>query len=845
MRLWWTLGLVTLGAVFLSQLPLANSTGTETSDRFPSGRELLGFARPTVGKTERALVSAQAEQLIEQGLAEDRQGRPATALRHFQAAVQLARQSGAELSEARALVNSGDVSANLGDLDAAFSSYEQAREKWSHGGFNADRLRTLQALARLYLQIVEPARAIDFLREADKIDPNRAANLHLLGMAFYEGGRAGFALGLLRRALDQARVERDPELEARVLADTASVAASLNNIELAAVSLDASLLISQERKIPTIEAYARAGRGTVLGLQGRFDEALAEFDRAASMFRSLGEPESLAIVLARKASLERRRGNLAAALEVSRQAMDLIEAQRLEITSPRARAAWLAASSDPYEIQIDVLWQLARRERGSGSEALAFEVSEQIRARTLYEALAAGGTSRRPDTADLQRQRREVTLALRKLEGEKLHLFPPEGEGARARLAQIQAEIRTLLGRESELWEKLRRSDPRSALAGLQPLKLPQVQSLLDPDTALLAYTLGEERSFAWWIEQDSLTMVEIPGRKKIEETAGEVQKLLARDGLARRSKERQLDALLAQLSDLVLAPLADRLSRVHHLAIVPDGALQTIPFAALPQPRTASQTGEALIANHALVFLPSPSTLAALRQRAEEREEKPDKLIAVIAYPVTSPNDPRIAHPAVQIPEPVELGRLPQTEKEAKTILSFVPKGMGRLILGFEAVPEVIKDPDLRRYRYIHFGAHSLVDPRNPELSGIVLSGFTPDGGRRNGRLSFYEIYDLDLPVDLVSLSTCRSADGPQIRREGPITMTRSFLYAGASRVLGTLWNVGDKAAQELTSAFYEGILRKGKTPAESLRDAQDAMRRNNWSRRDWGAFVLQGDWR
>jgi CHAT domain-containing protein len=849
MRRWWILGLVSLGAVFLGQHPPSVFVNATLSG-VPHSIAHLGVARASVGKADDRLVNERAEQLIVLGLTEDRRGHPVAALEHFQEALRLARQSKAELSEARALANSGDVSSNLGDLDAAFTFYEQAREKWTRVGSDGDRLRTSQALARLYLQIGEPARTIDLLREAaGKIDSDRAANLHLFGMAFYQGGHAGFALGLLRRALDRARFEGDDELEAFVLADTASVAAHLGQVKQATASLEECLRVSQEKKIPQTEAYARAGLGSMLALQNRFDEARAELDLADAMFRSLGEPESLAIVLARKAMLEQRRGDLAAALTLSREAMGLIEAQRREIASPRARASLLGVSSDPYEIQIDVLQRLGERAPGHGYEARAFEVSEQIRARTLYEALAAGGTSRRPGTADLQRQRRQVTLDLRNLERERLRLRAPSGAEDRARLAQIDAELRNLLTRENEIWEKLRRSDPRSALAGLQPLGLPQVQALLDPDTALLAYTLGRERSFAWWIERGSLTMLELPARREIEEVAGEIQSLLADTAPRRAPRDRQrIDWLLTRLSKLVLAPVADRLPHVRRLAVVPDGALQTIPFAALPQPAAQGvRGGEPLVASHVLVVLPSPSTLAALRQRAAERKKRPDKLIVIIADPVFAENDPRIAHTVSPAPamERSGLRRLPQTEKEAAKILGLVQEGMGRAILGFDAVPEIIKDPDLRRYRYIHFGTHGLVDPKTPELSGIVLSGFTPDGMQRNGRLPFYEVYDLDLPADLVSLSTCRSADGPQIRREGPITMTRSFLYAGASRVLGTLWNVSDGAARELTILFYEGVLRKKQAPAEALRNAQDAMRRNEWPLRDWAAFVLQGDWR
>jgi CHAT domain-containing protein/Tfp pilus assembly protein PilF len=825
-RRWWILGLVSLGAVALGRGLPSMSVVDLLSRSLGRGDGHLGLVRPPPRKADTALEDEQAERLIARGIDEERRGRPAAALEHFQEALRLARRAGAELSEARALDHCGYVSWNLGEIDTASTFYEQALEKWSRVGSHPGRLQTLQSFARLHLLIGEPARAIDLLREAEKIQPYQAANLHLFGMSFFLGGRDGFALQMLHRALDQTRLEGDAELEALVLADIGSVALRLGEIEQSAASFKECLQLSEERKLPRVEAYARSGLGRVLGAQGQIDEAMTELDRSAAMFRSLGEPMSLAIVLAGEALLERQRGNLDAALALSGEAVDLIEAQRLEIAGPRARAALLGVLSDPYEIQIDVLQRLSERAPRRGFEAWAFEVSEKIRARTLYEGLA-GGTSRRPGTADLQRQRREVTFELRNLAREKLRLSGAPAEEARSGLERIDAGLREHLARESELWERLRRSDPRSALAGLQPLGLPQIQTLLDEETALLVYTLGRERSFVWWIERDSLTMRELPGRQEIETIAGQIQALLA-DTATRRQQQR-MESLLAKVSELVLGPFADKLPRVRTLAVVPDGALQTLPFAALFRPDAAGRsTGEPLVASHVTVVLPSPSTLAALRQREAGRIGRPDKLIAVIADPVFE-----------------ERVRLKQTKAEAQKILSLVPEGMGRAIVGLAAVPEVLSTPDLRRYRYLHFGTHGVVDAKQPELSGIILSQLTPDGRRRDGILRFYDVYGLDLPVELVSLSTCRSADGPQIRREGPITMTRSFFYAGASRVLGTLWEVSDKPAAELTAAFYEGVLRDGKTPAEALRSAQDTMRRKGWPPHNWAAFVLQGDWR
>lgn len=850
MRLVWGLGLVGIGALLLIQAAPAPSPPASASA--PAAEELrldpeallrpeeLENPAPAERIYRRALGSARdpgekAELLLKIGLLEERLGRPSAALASFEEALRLAREARSALLEAHAAAFAGHTSSNLSELEEAAKFFEQALEKWEQVGSSKGRLRTLQDLARLKLQIGEPASALVHLGQAREIDPGHAGTLHLIGMSFYLGERSGFALQMLQRALDQARSEKDAQFQARVLGDLGSVALHRGDVDRASAAFEECLRISLEESIPQLEAYARAGRGRVHGLRGRFDQAMAELDRADAMFRSLGEPGSLSLVLAGKAMLERERGNLQQALKLSRESMELIESQRQEIENPRTRAALLGVWSNPYEIQIDVLWRL-------GFAAEAFEVSEKIRARTLYEGVAAWGTSDRPETASLIRQRREVTLRLRQLAGKNLRLPKVSGDEVRSEKVRIDAEIRELLERESSLLEQIRRSDPRSVLARLQPLLLPQVQDLLDDETALLVYTLGQERSFVWWIEQGSISMWPLPARKEIEDLARQAPALLANP---RVKDDPAKLALLARLSELVLAPVAAELPRVRHVAVVPDGALQVLPFAALPRPRAA---GEPLVASHVLVNLPSPSTLAALRRREAERTARPDKLIAVIIDPVYGTDDLRLSRPRARSSEPAGpwLARLEKTAKEAEAILKLVPPGKGRKISGFEAVPDVVKDTDLRRYRYLHFGAHGFADLKHPMLSGIVLSRFTRDGRSRDDvLLPFYDVYSLDLPVELVSLSTCRSAEGPQVRREGPITMTRSFFYAGASRVLGTLWDVKDNSAAELTAAFYEGVLRDGKPSAEALRDAQDAMRRNGWSVNDWAPFVLQGDWR
>jgi CHAT domain-containing protein len=97
------------------------------------------------------------------------------------------------------------------------------------------------------------------------------------------------------------------------------------------------------------------------------------------------------------------------------------------------------------------------------------------------------------------------------------------------------------------------------------------------------------------------------------------------------------------------------------------------------------------------------------------------------------------------------------------------------------------------------------------------------------------------------VVLSACQTALGEDIRGEGLVGMTRGFFYAGASRVMVSLWNVDDRATAELMDRFYSGLWRQGLSPAAALRRAQlDLLDGGRWSAPyHWAAFVLQGEWR
>jgi CHAT domain-containing protein len=278
------------------------------------------------------------------------------------------------------------------------------------------------------------------------------------------------------------------------------------------------------------------------------------------------------------------------------------------------------------------------------------------------------------------------------------------------------------------------------------------------------------------------------------------------------------------------------------------------------------------LITNHEIVILPSASSLAALRRELAGRAPAP-KTVAVIADPVFEESDERIkkndgnlalnrrkdaaaapdrevfrsAFEAGATDEQQRLQRLIFSRREADEIIGMAGPGAGFKALDFTASRATALGQNLSQYRIIHFATHSLLNSQHPELSGIVLSLVDENGRPQDGFLRLHDIYNLKIAADLVVLSACKTALGKEIKGEGLIGLTRGFLYAGAPRVVASLWKVDDRATAELMELFYKGMLRDGMRPAAALRRAQiDMSKRPRWAAPYyWAGFTLQGEWK
>jgi CHAT domain-containing protein len=281
------------------------------------------------------------------------------------------------------------------------------------------------------------------------------------------------------------------------------------------------------------------------------------------------------------------------------------------------------------------------------------------------------------------------------------------------------------------------------------------------------------------------------------------------------------------------------------------------------------------MLVEHEIIHLPSASVLALLRRETAQRPT-PGKAVAVLADPVFELDDPRLRagnaarQRGRQTSEPdgratadnrmdrtlrdlgfmrdgtLAVPRLASTRREADSIVSVAPAGQALKKIDFDASRAAAMSPELAQYRIVHFATHGVFDDENPGLSGVILSLFDERGRPQDGFLRLHDIYGLDLPAELVVLSACNTALGRQVRGEGLMGMVRGFLYAGAKRVVASLWKVDDEATEELMSRFYKEMLEQNRSAAAALRQAQLAMwRQNRWQPPfHWAAFVLQGEW-
>ncbi len=716
-------------------------------------------------------------------------------------------------------------------------------------------------------------RALNIAEKIEENGPQLADILSNLGECVLEQGNAAKAEQYQKRALAMRKQAETGTLAIALnLGSLGKIARIRRDFTRAEEYYRQAIAAAVKVEAPEPElARLLTGEADLLRDRGDYQKS-EEFYRRALAIVEKSYPGSIdhAELLAELAGTLSHQGQLNAAAELYPQALAALESRAAHLGGAEEdRSRYRAWYVRYYQGYMDVLLKQGRQEQ-------ALEVLEGSRARTLLEMLSQAHINLRQG-ADAQTLKRERDLHRSLQAKTEARIRLVASQHSEEQVSRLDHDIEELLMQERDINAQLRWRSPRyAALTEPRQLSTAEIQKLLDENTILLEYSLGEDHSSLWAVTNNSLAVYDLPPKTEIESAARKVRDLLAFKGPnkphpteADRAKvgKEYLQAS-RQLSKILLQPVVQLLG-TRRLLIVSDGALHYIPFSALPIPGRSTDSTP-LIVEHEIVNLPSASVLAEIRRQRIGRRKLPG-MVAVLADPVFDANDTRVGARSPGAPAlntlamhasdltraakdvgltrngRVYLDRLLYTRKEADAVMAVIPPGRGFEALDFDASRATVMSGVLSKYRIVHFATHGLLNNKHPDLSGLVLSLVNKEGKRRHGFLKLQDIYDLKLPADLVVLSGCDTGLGEEINGEGLVGLTRGFMYAGASRVVASLWSVSDSATADLMAQFYRSMEKDGMRPAAALRAAQIHMwAQPQWrSPYYWAGFQIQGEWR
>jgi len=829
-------------------------------------------------------------------------GETQKALEKFDESLPLYRAVGDRRGEAQTLNNIGALYLWLGEIQKALEKFNESLALRREVGDRRGEAITLNNIGSVYQSLGEAQKALQKYNEVLPLlravgDRKGEANLHTnIGSVYLTAGETQKALEKYNEAMPLLQAIGDRRGEVTALLSIGAAYQALREARKALEKYNEALSILGPIGDRNLEANALNKIGVAYRSLGETQKALEKYNEALSILRAVGARNAEVETLLGIARVEQKRGNLILARQTVEQAINIVESMRASFRGQDLRASYFATRQDCYKSYIDILMEQYEQDPSAGFDAAAFAVSERARARSLLELLAESRIDVRQgvDSSLLERER-YLRQRLNARAAAQASLLNRKHTPAQAEAAA--KEIDSLTTAYEELKAQIRARSPRyAALTQPQPLGLAEIQQqVLDPDTLLLEYSLGEEASYLFLVSQTSITRRRLPKQVEIEEAARRLREMLTAPQPQPGDTEVKYQARIkearegywtqaAELSRMLLAPVASQLGK-KRLVIVADGALQFIPFAALPAPspgnderRNSGAEPQPLFVEHEIVSLPSASTLATLRRETAGRKPA-EKSLAVLADPVFTDDDTRVGQDVSKrevkgkarsadsdemdivslqmtrssretgvIGAESGFGRLLNTRREAAAISALVPERDRMQALDFEASRTTALRPELGEYRIVHFATHGMLNNVHPELSGIVLSLVDKEGRRQDGFLRLQDIYNLKLQAELVTLSACQTGLGKEIKGEGLVGLTRGFMYAGAPRVVASLWKVDDRATSELMKRFYQGLLGPERLrPAGALRQAQLSI----WKQKQWqapyywAAFVLQGEWK
>ncbi|MBL6446305.1 CHAT domain-containing protein [Fulvivirga sp. 29W222] len=731
--------------------------------------------------------------------------------------------------------NIGLVFRSMNDYDAAMlyysKTYDIVNELQPENYYVLSIIKN--NISRIYDQQGEPEKALKLVNEAIALNersgqdnPSLLNNrgLILLSLKDYKGALKNYMEALSMR--QESMPENHPQI-AYSYELIGKVNLKLGKIDASEKSFLKALEILESGETQSWDLYfTYMGLGDVAMAKGVPEQAIKYYNKAIGYFFPSFEPEELwqnpdiqfapynyggvviseALIRKGDALLAMQTGDsgvatVERALACYMTALESFKKQINAATSEGIKFALSETGQDIYSGALNAAQKLYTQTGEKKYIEKAFEIIEANKAYVLYQNLHAIPASEKLLPDEL---RSKYAILAKKIENHKKNYIDLKKEG------ESVTDVRdSIISAEKELDELnilVRRKYPRyfNYKVNVSQTDLTGFQSLLSSNALAIQYYEGKEGYYV-------LAMSSVKADFKYLNKISPDQLVLENADLEHYKKAGY------EAYDQLVKPLIDEFPGIEHLIIMPDGKLNEIPFEALLT-REAGQTATFstlpyLIRTHLVSYHFSASLITLNSQSIVEDTEN-----RMLAYAPTFSKSSgplltsRSANDSALV---MNLPLLPKAEKEATQVA---------VLYGTQAkTGGQATEADFKKYApqagIIHLASHAIIDHENPLYSKLV---FSPGKDTvEDGLLHTYELYNMSLKADLVSLSACNTGVGKYYTGEGPMSLARGFMYAGAPNVMMSLWSVPDQSTSIIMQDFY-AYLKQGYSKAEALHKAK-----------------------